>query len=306
MIEKITVPGPIALDQLLGATAPAQVLFMEQGEATPASPQREPHRHDYHELIIVLEGETEHLLDDELVRVDAGQVLMIGRGQVHTFTASRGFSGAVVRFGEELLTGAAQEASPGWMLVSCERRVLEPPRRELEHVLGVLHLLDDELRRPSDAETDQIVAATLATVLALVQRWQAGASMGAAGGTPSPDVELMRAFVRLLEAEHHRHHDAAWYASQLHVSPNHLAAVLSRLTGRSTKRMITDRLMTEVARLLRFTDLTVQQVALRLGYDDPLYLSRAFKANTGLSPSAWRERRVAAAEETPRAAPVDP
>jgi AraC-like DNA-binding protein len=51
--------------------------------------------------------------------------------------------------------------------------------------------------------------------------------------------------------------------------------------------------MTEVSRLLRFTDLNVQQVALRTGYDDPLYLSRAFKAHTGLSPSAWRERGTA-------------
>ena len=35
--------------------------------------------------------------------------------------------------------------------------------------------------------------------------------------------------------------------------------------------------MLEAARLLRFTDLTVGEIAHRVGYDDPLYFSRAFK-----------------------------
>ena len=35
--------------------------------------------------------------------------------------------------------------------------------------------------------------------------------------------------------------------------------------------------MLEAARLLRFTDLSVGEVAHRVGYDDPLYFSRAFK-----------------------------
>jgi AraC family transcriptional regulator, transcriptional activator of pobA len=51
---------------------------------------------------------------------------------------------------------------------------------------------------------------------------------------------------------------------------------------------VLDRVMSEAARLLRFTDLTVQQVALRVGYDDPLYFSRAFKRHFGDSPVAYR------------------
>ena len=39
--------------------------------------------------------------------------------------------------------------------------------------------------------------------------------------------------------------------------------------------------MLEAARLLRFTDLTVGEVAHRAGYADPLYFSRAFKRHAG-------------------------
>jgi AraC family transcriptional regulator, transcriptional activator of pobA len=46
--------------------------------------------------------------------------------------------------------------------------------------------------------------------------------------------------------------------------------------------------MVEAMRLLRFTDLTVGEVAHRVGYDDPLYFSRAFKRFAGRAPQGYR------------------
>ena len=48
--------------------------------------------------------------------------------------------------------------------------------------------------------------------------------------------------------------------------------------------------MLEAARLLRFTNLTVGEVAFRAGYHDQLYFSRAFKRHYGEPPMAYRER----------------
>ena len=47
-------------------------------------------------------------------------------------------------------------------------------------------------------------------------------------------------------------------------------------------------MMLEAARLLRFTDLTVGEVAHRAGFTDPLYFSRAFKRHAGEPPMAYR------------------
>jgi AraC family transcriptional regulator, transcriptional activator of pobA len=48
--------------------------------------------------------------------------------------------------------------------------------------------------------------------------------------------------------------------------------------------------MLEAARLLRFTDLTVQEIGHRTGFRDPLYFSRAFKRHQGEAPQAYRAR----------------
>jgi AraC family transcriptional regulator, transcriptional activator of pobA len=52
---------------------------------------------------------------------------------------------------------------------------------------------------------------------------------------------------------------------------------------------VTERVMAEAARLLRYTDLTVGEISFRVGFTDPLYFSRAFKRQTGSSPQAYRE-----------------
>ncbi len=48
--------------------------------------------------------------------------------------------------------------------------------------------------------------------------------------------------------------------------------------------------MREARRLLVETDLTVAEVALRTGFEDPLYFSRSFRRLTGIPPSHYRAR----------------
>jgi AraC family transcriptional activator of pobA len=59
-------------------------------------------------------------------------------------------------------------------------------------------------------------------------------------------------------------------------------------SGRTTKELISDRVMLEASRLLLFSDLTIGEIAYRTGFRDQLYFSRAFKRNRGAAPSDYR------------------
>ena len=247
---------------------------------------RDPHRHDYHELIWIRSGRGRHLIDGEPLPVENGTITVIGRGQVHQFQEAEDLHGAVVRFGDEVLFG---EGTAGWLVTGRGGRRVPVPPGEHDRLDALIASLAAETARPPDGRSAELERHLLSVVLLWTERWY-DATRTERRAPDDADVQLHRRFAALLEQDFARHHDAGHYAEELRVPPPALSKALTHITGRSTKELITDRVMLEAARLLRFTDLTVGEIAFRVGFDDQLYFSRAFKRFHGEPPMAYRAR----------------
>jgi AraC family transcriptional activator of pobA len=283
-----TAPRDLTVDRLADPGDPAKVVWLEGAAVRPAD-RREPHRHDYHELIWIRSGSGQHLIDGGPVPIEEGTVTIIGRGQVHVFEEGENLHGAVLQLRDELLPPDVRRLPAGWLLSgSCARTVPVPDDRA-DQLEALLRALDDELKRPPGPDSSQLRGHLLSVVLLWLERWHDESREK----RPDPDaaqVQLLRRFVQVLERDYAHHRDAGHYADELRVPPAALSRALTQVTGRGTKELVLDRIMSEAARLLRFTDENVQQVARRVGYDDPLYFSRAFKRHFGDSPIAYRAR----------------
>jgi AraC family transcriptional activator of pobA len=287
----MTPPGDLSLDRLAdrigvggGALQVATLEDLRVGAEQDADPVREPHRHDYHELIWVRSGSGVHHIDGEPYAFRPGTATLIGRGQVHTVQEADGLNASVVRFGDELLSGRMS-----WLVAGGGARVVAVPRGLEERLGAVVAALAAEARRPPDERTALLEHHLLTVLLLWIERWYDAARTEA---RPADDaqVELHRRFVRLLEQDFARHHDAAHYADVLGVPAAALSRALSEATGRTTKDLVVDRVMLEAARLLRYTDRGVGEIAHATGFTDPLYFSRAFKRRVGEPPMAYRDR----------------
>ncbi|MDA0162287.1 AraC family transcriptional regulator [Solirubrobacter ginsenosidimutans] len=273
----------IAVDRL---PQELQVVLLDDASFGSEAPQgaREPHRHDYHELIWARRGDGEHSIDGERFAVVPGTVTLIGRGQIHVFERARRLSGAVVRFGPEM-----QHEGPGWLVGGRGSRTVPVPPSEVPALESTIAMLAAETARPRDAHGLDVQRHLLSVLLLWVERWY-DATRTERRDPDDTDVQLYRRFDGVLERDFARHHDAAWYAEALAVPAAQLSRSLSQVTGRTTKQLITDRVMLEAARLLRFTDLNVGEIAFRAGFEDQLYFSRAFKRHYGEAPTSYREQ----------------
>lgn len=72
------------------------------------------------------------------------------------------------------------------------------------------------------------------------------------------------------------------------INRSYFGKLFHEAVGKSPRAFLMDYRMMQAARLLRTTDLPVSEIARRVGYDNPLHFSRAFKKVEGLSPSDWR------------------
>ncbi len=81
-------------------------------------------------------------------------------------------------------------------------------------------------------------------------------------------------------------------AERLKVSPRYLTDSLKAETGKSAMEHIHLYLVDEAKNMLLQPDMTVSEIAYKLGFDYPQYFSRLFKKKTGLSPKEYREKHT--------------
>ena len=249
---------------------------------------REPHRHDYHELIWVRDGAGQHLIDGAPVPVEPRTVTLIGRGAVHVFERAEGLTGAVLRFGDELLPSGGR-AAPGWLLAGRGGRTSRCPpaprpssRRRCAR----------SPPRPSGRPIPTAPTCCATSSPPCCCGWSAGTTRcGPSGARPTtPRCSCTAASPPCSSATSASTTTPRTTRTRSRSPPAALSRALGEVTGRSTKELVTDRVMLEAARLLRFTDDAVGEVAHRAGFADPLYFSRAFKRHAGEPPMAYRDR----------------
>ena len=108
------------------------------------------------------------------------------------------------------------------------------------------------------------------------------------GTAVSPEAQLFHEFTLLLEAQYSQTHAVADYAQMLNITPRQLSDITRQFVGRTAKHLIEDRLILEARRLLTFTNLSVKEIAHRLGYKDPSHFSKIFKKKTQTTPQDYK------------------
>jgi AraC family transcriptional regulator len=130
-----------------------------------------------------------------------------------------------------------------------------------------------------------------------MERGSAASTIAAALLRADPDPELPPHVVRLAEAasQYMREHlaepiDLPSLSSVLAVSPSHLGRLFKQRTGRTPHQFLIDLRLEAAEGFLADTDLTVTQIAWRVGFASPSHFVTTFRARRGSTPLEFRRR----------------
>lgn len=102
---------------------------------------------------------------------------------------------------------------------------------------------------------------------------------------------LFHRFISLLYTHCRQHHDIAFYADQLCITPRYLYDITFECSpAMSPKQMIDKQLILEIKTFLYSSDLTITEIAFQLNLPDQSYLCRYFKRHMGISPTEFRNQ----------------
>ena len=85
--------------------------------------------------------------------------------------------------------------------------------------------------------------------------------------------------------------DLKTLANEAALSDFHFHRIFKALKGEAIGGYITRLRLEATARLLRYTALTIEEIAFNIGYETPASLSKAFKKQYGISPAEYRTNK---------------
>ena len=108
------------------------------------------------------------------------------------------------------------------------------------------------------------------------------------GQIPPRVEEIFIGFIRLLPHHFAEHHDIAFYASSLHITPVYLSRVVRQVTGRTVIDYINQMIVMEASFQLRTSPMSITQIAERLHFADTPSFSKFFLRMKGVNPRRYR------------------
>ena len=104
-------------------------------------------------------------------------------------------------------------------------------------------------------------------------------------------VEYFRQFTELL-GEHYKHErSVGFYARQLCITPKYLTTLIKRISGKSVSEWIDNYVILEAKTLLKYSNMSVQEIAYYLNFPNQSFFGSYFKRNAGMSPSQYKAKK---------------
>ncbi|MDN5202025.1 AraC family transcriptional regulator [Fulvivirgaceae bacterium BMA10] len=245
---------------------------------------------DVYKIFWIERGSGRYYVDFQPYTIDGGGIFFLSPGQVFTVDGEKVEHGYQIAFDKEFYcveTQGKEIACNGMLFNNIHRSSLIVPNdKELKQFSFIVENMVEELQNPGKAHREMLetylrwflIQAIRTTTYQHIDLRQAGEEAN----------RLASDFIALVEKHYKQIHGVTDYADLLGISAKSLAKRL-HLTGyKKPTEIIRDRLVLQAKRNLRYTNLSVKEIAFDIGFDDPAYFTRFFKKANQESPMEYR------------------
>lgn len=206
---------------------------------------------------------------------------------------SDSLNGAVLIFSGELMTNTllANRLSAYPFFNNRNPMHIQLPEGEMRMVTNCICSIQEELLTPPDKYTNRILAAGIAVLLNVCQRYyerQGNRSIGIDHNITTRLNILLSNHLSSPASEDKQMPTVASCAHALQLSANYLGDLVRKQTGVSAHQYIQRYIVSEIKYLLSHSDSSIADIAYKLGIKYPHHLTRLFKRETGFTPQQYR------------------
>jgi AraC-like DNA-binding protein len=165
--------------------------------------------------------------------------------------------------------------------------------REEQIMWSLFHKMETEYRNNPDEFSKSIILSHLDSILKYAQRFYKRQFIDRkplSGNTVTKFNECLNLYFEKGEAAAKGLPTVNYMATQLNLSPKYLSDLLKQETGKTALELIHLYVISEAKNMLVSGDLSISEIAYRLGFENPPYFSRLFKKEVGISPREFQNQ----------------
>ncbi len=268
------------------------------------APLTQPHKHEYFQIQVNLAGDTQHHVGGTVRPFTARTLSFVLPHRMHLVPHPPGTRWLVVNFSQRFLRpdlavdpldledvplALAPELAPFQFQEHLDFTFDEAGFAEVRALLGTMERENATRRLASLAR----IRGCLLELLALTcQRWERELlSLAATQAQQGSRRAALARVLRYLRDELAGEPTLADAAEAASLSPNYLAHLIKKETGKTFTELLTERRLALAQELLLATGERIGEIARRCGFADEAYFARRFRQWHGMSPRAWREQQ---------------
>ncbi len=245
-----------------------------------------PHRIEFHALIIIFEGESKHFIDFKEETLSPGVILPLTKGQVHAFNRELSVKGCVISFEERFITQNTNDKNLFHFLHIYHTPSLLIGKKNLESLTPFLELLEKLHKDDNVNLKSEIVNSAFLTLLFQIKRL----SIDQYKAFESKKFNDFIKFKQLITAYYHDTHNTKDYALKLSISYKYLNDICKEISGKTAKSFLDSWLLLEMKRNLSENKYTSQEIAFKMGFNEPSNFIRFFKKFMGITPIQFQDK----------------
>ncbi len=243
----------------------------------------EPHKHDFFIINLFEKGKGNHIIDFVEYQVGDHQIHLVFPDQVHQWTIEKetvAYQLMISREWYENFLPALRFSSSYYFqhpAFTVSEEIYQLLLHEFQAIKKELH---------EEKTFWEVIKKRSELIGLLISKSVEGAFKDFEVYNSNP---IISKFLNLIDEHFKTERSVSFYADKLSISANYLNIVCKKNLNSSASSLIQDRILLEAKRLLKVSEMTVKDIVYDLGFYDHASFSKFFKAQTGMTPSQFKE-----------------
>ena len=242
-------------------------------------------------VIIMMAGEAVVSIDMKEYQVRPNNIVFFNPGSIiRTVRCSANAAAFVLAFSKSFVNEIQIDLSaslPVYMRFG-KAPVLQVSEQDVAEIRQLFQLVKAMLLSDKERYRHEIIRSLFTTAFYLIidinQREEQG------GQKQGRCEVLFSEFMKLLELHHKSQRNVGFYAKQLNITPKYLSSAVKEVSGKTAARWIDEAVILEAKTLLKYSGMSIQEIAYHLNFSTQSFFGKYFKLHTGTSPSRYKRK----------------